>query len=1216
MKNKLKTIILAMLTVMSALPVFAQTSEEEPMMTIWTNRYETYGKDNNIQIAMTALQRLGHTTIEVDFGYGRKPFVISSEGSLSEDQENEVITGGTIVSGSVSKEGVIRFYGNPKSIDYVDCHGSNIYKIDISKMSELAIFECGHNELQALNTTGMQYLEFLDVKDNPFNEGLVLGNHNYLKFLNMNQLGDHALDHCNGAINLSAYPAIRQFTAWDSHCVRSIDLKKCNYLQQLSIDNTGVTSLDLSGNPYLMILNISDCGFSSIDLSKNTYLVELYADNQGIDDNNRKLKTLDLTNNTYLQRVTCAGNNLKELDITNLWNLVSLSASHNHLTSIKGLDYDEHLKNKELGKAAGPDSLAYVDLRYNNFSFATMPMVDPMTECELTNQFELPVGPEYGACETGKLDISKYVLREGTITDVAIAGLSRDGFSYDYQLMNGVDFDYDIDKGVITFLKEQPDSIQVACFNDYYEGVILLTTKFLVRSAENYGKPVELASFITSVNTEATINVATRENETLYVDFGNGVQVPFETTAHNMKEMKGDAAGAVRLFGRVGSTVESISIDNLPMTSADVNKLTTIKKLWITNCGLSEIDLGWNHLLRDINLSGNALKSLDLNGENNAFNKNELLYVNVSNNKLEFFDPGLSSVTILKMDCSNNLLPEINLNTMSRVADLNLSNNKLETVRLDDCTGITKLNISGNVLRNIDLSPCTMLSSLDITGNNFTYASLPKAKEGFIMAPQKAIKIAAKAATINLEAQAKVQGTQTVYTWKNAETGSSLTEGSDYTINNGNTTFSSSIEGQTVYCEMENALFPEFKGEKVLRTTNVTVTGMPQYCFGSFTTPVGGQRALMSLASTEPDTYIYIDWGDGELKEYPLQTMYTRFRDDVTIAGAEVKMYSNVADHGNMYVFSVDSVTMKNVDVSHMTELYCLTLDNAGLDDIDISKNIKLGEINFEGNHLTTIDLSAHKGLNMVTLTRNDLTEIKLAENNHIGWFAAAYNLLEDMDWAKLADAYNIDLAGNNLSSIDMKKLTGVGQLWISQNNLHEIDVEGHNLYVLDISTNNFDMTTLPYPAIPVYFYGNQSPLDVKCVNGKIDLSSQSSAWDVPSQIYFFEGSIDITIDDDGNAELLSDEYIEGTDFYNNSGIISFVEKHPAVTGLIVNELYPDLLLYTKTISVDADPEYSGIKDINIDAENSKVYDLQGRKITTPLRRGIYIKGGKTFINK
>lgn len=1205
--------LLFLLTLLLSVPALAQEPADEPMLTIWTNRYALYGADNSLQISMTALASVGSTNVEVDFGYGRRKVAVASDGNLSEDGENEVVTGGSVISGSVSPEGVVRVYGNAQDIDYLDCHGSNIYAIDIHRMTNLAILECGHNELKSLSTEGLTYLEYLDVKDNPFTEGLTLGSHSYLKYLNLNQLGDHALDGIGGRLDLSAYPALHIFMAWDSHCLRSVNSSGCKNLVQLSIDNTGVTSLDLSGNPYLQILNIADCGFNTIDLSNNPYLVELYADNQGQESVSRKLQALDLSNNTYLQRIYCSGNNLKTLDISKQWNLVSLEAHHNHLSRIDGIDMS-------LPEGQRPDSLAYLGLMYNDFTFATLPFVDPRTEFEYSDQHELPVAKEYGACEAGRLDLSQYVLRDGTSTAVAMAGLSRDGFSYDYQLMDGIDFNFDPESGIITFLKPQNDSIQVACFNDYFNGVVLLTSKFVVRSAEDYGKPVEKFSAVRIateevISTQGRLYVTTREDETLYVDFGNGQQVPFVTTAYTPAAISGELTGALRVYGRVGASFEDITITDLPLSSLDVSRLSDLRSLSVTGCSLHEIDLGWNNELVSLDLSNNMLSALDLNGENNAFNKNILSHVNVSHNRLTSFNPGVAAVTIHDMDCSHNLLSEINLRTMETLQQLNASHNLLTVLRLDDCKALRSLDVSGNELVSIDYSACPELSALDLRGNDYTFATLPEPKPGFLLAPQQQVRIAARAMSVDLTSEAVVHGSKTVYTWRRVGDGSALAEGSDYTISGGKTVFAESVVGQTLYCEMQNALYPDFVGDNVLRTTEITATGMPQYCIASFTTPVGGEKAMLSLAATEPDTYIYIDWGDGDLREYPLQTMYTLFEDDHTIAGADVHIYSNVAPHGNMYVFSVDSITMQNIDVRAMSELYCLNISHAGISDIDLSGNLKLGELILEGNRFSTIDLSAHKGLNMVVLASNELTDIKLAKGNHIAWFGASYNRLSDFDWQSLSSVYSLDLAGNDISAIDMSKLPDLGQLFIAQNRLHEIDLSGHpNLFVLDIATNCFDFSTLPYPSIPVYRYGNQQPLEVECIDGRIDLSSQLSAYDSASNIYFFEGEISITVDDNGNAVLLNREYEEGTDFFNAEGVISFAAPHDAVTGLVVNELFPDLLLYTKTIAVTADPQYDGISEVNAPAASRHMYNVNGQRVTSA--RGLVIKDGRAYMVK
>lgn len=1193
----MRKIMFAALLSLLTLPLLAQTGE--PILTIWTNRYAVYGEENTVQFSMTSARGIGSTDIMVDFGYGQQPFTIT-EGEIAEGgEDNDVVTGGTLVQGKVSSEGVIRVYGTAKDIDYLDCHGSNVWKIDISKMTQLSILELGHNELTTLCTEGLAYLEYLDVKDNPFTEGMYLGTHDYLKYLNLNQMGDHALDHCGGYLNISQYPALAIFMAWDSHCLKNLDTSGCGRLQQLSIDNTGVTSLDLSNNPYIKILNVADCGMSSLDVSAQTYLVELYADNQGQESDSRKLSSLDITNNIHLQRLTVAGNNLRELDVTNQYNLITLSASHNHLTRITGIDYEWQLQQRQQGLLAGPDELAELDIRFNDFTFATLPMVDPMTFIEYGDQHPVTVEREYGCTEEGKLDLSTFVQREGTTTQVALAWLSRDGYSEDGQLIPGEDFVYDEATNVITFLKEQTDSVQVACFNSYFNQDVLLTTKFLVRSAEDYGTPVYLFDLQPADGvTQLSMRVATREDETIYVDNGAGERTTHHLTAFVPATINTTVKGRVRLFGRAACDVLAIEIKDQPLLDIALDKVDRLRYLTLSNCALEGIDLSWNYQLTTLDLSGNNLQSLDLSGSMTVFNKNLLNYVNVSDNALTAFNPGVSALSFLNLDIHNNKLKEIDLQAMER---------------------LERLNVAGNELQSLDLSTNNALQILDIRNNHFTFATMPQTvATEVLMAPQQPVKIAQRSFAANLSSLAMINGVPTVYVWKETSTGTTLTEGTDYTISGGKTSFSENIIGKVLHCEMTNTEYPQFADANVLCTTDIIVTGKPQNLVATFTTPVADQVAHLSLTATKPNTYIYIDWGDDDLREYALNDeMFTLFDDDLTIGGAEVKVYSNEASHGNLYVFSVSGVKMSSIDVSKMTELYCLTVSGAGLETIDISQNLKLGEVNFDGNNLSQVDFTKHTNLFWVNVSHNNLTEVPLPTNNHVGIFAAAYNQIESIDTKTIESASTVDLTGNKLTEFDITKIPYLGQLFIAQNQLTHLDIDNANwLNVLDISTNRFDLSTLPLPQprFALYTYGNQQNINIECVGGKIDLTSQAVVNGEPTSIYFFDAPIEILYDEEGNPYFTAGEFIEDVDFTNEDGIITFNEDQPQVVAALMSPVFPSLMLYSNPIAVTGITAIEGVEIDRPVGADGRIYNLAGQRVSAAAK-GIVIKDGKKYID-
>jgi len=120
------------------------------------------------------------------------------------------------------------------------------------------------------------------------------------------------------------------------------------------------------------------------------------------------------------------------------------------------------------------------------------------------------------------------------------------------------------------------------------------------------------------------------------------------------------------------------------------------------------------------------------------------------------------------------------------------------------------------------------LLSMNCYRNNLTFATLPVKQTKWIdynTVPQANISISKSigiGGQIDLTSQYSVNGNITSYKWKVKGFGAVLVEGTDYTITNGNTTF---LKTQTdsVYCEMTNAVFPQFVNDYALKTTNVKI---------------------------------------------------------------------------------------------------------------------------------------------------------------------------------------------------------------------------------------------------------------------------------------------------------------------------------------------------------------------------------------------------------
>lgn len=1154
---------------LAVLPSRAQDTSSDPIMTIHTHRYETSGGAEEAAQIQFSLMSTEETPVKVDFGDGHLcTFTVTPDGEIGENEQDGTLTGGTTISGTVGPTGLIRVWGDASKFNYLDLHGSEVYRLDIAQLTSLEILSLSHNEIESLDLSMMDRLQYVDVADNTFEHGFTLGdNHPNLLLLNINQLGYGAL--ASGTVDLEPFPQLDQFSAWDTKCLHTLDTSHNERLRRISVDNTGMTHIDVSHNPMLQVLNVSDCGFTELDVTHNPHLVQLYVANESRSETNEKLTQLDLSQNPYLECLFLDGNAFTTLNLSQNPEMQVLHMANNRL---------EHLDIGMLHK------LIDLDLSGNCFDFATLP--EPSSHCagSLYYYYDLQqpwaIATEFAEGQT--LNLAKRTLRAGTETMGCLFSQNIDGISDPVQLIEGEDYTYA--DGCFTFLKPQADPVYAFLHNSKYQGCKMTTTQFMVRSAEDYGKPVTLFSFTPALTAGQSFGYAYTINGELIQEQGT-----YDGQTYNVQ-------------GTIGSRITTLDMAGVQLTDLDLTQLYYLEELNLDECGLTQIDLSWNRRLKHINLEHNALTRLDLTGVNNAYNKNVLTQIWAGHNALQEFCPGVVPVTIEKLRLGNNQIKEIDLRDMSRLHDLDLSNNQLSQLSLADCTTLEQLVVNHNLLTTLDVTPCEQLNHLEARLNRMRYSTLPEHSGS--LAPQQPITIAAKAQVVDLCSESVVHRCSTTFTWLDAMTGEVLIEGTDYTLSEGKTKFLAPAKGRTVYCQLTNEAFPDFTGEGVLCTSTTMVDSEPTHMVATFTTPVDGQTAALSLAAAEPNTYIYIDWGNGELEEYALQTTFQLFS-GTTVKDGQVRVLSNMLADGGITVFSISNVTMSTIDVTAMERLYCLTLDNAGLTSIDLSHNAELHELSLGGNELSTLDLSHNEHLGMLYLSGNHFTTLDVTDLKNLYWLQASNNAMTQVNLTGLTNLEALDLTHNQLTEIDVTTCSNLWQLFVAENQLHDIDLShNHLLNVVNLNSNCFDFSSLPLPEWNIYYYANQAPLTVECVDGKVDLSAQYEVGGNLSDFYWFVGDIEYCYDESGQLDLVNEELVEGEDYVVDEGVISFGQPWPKLTGLVVNATFPDILLFTQPIAVTT----SGIEEVEADEQECSYYSLDGSRLRIKPQNGCFIQ--------
>lgn len=1143
----------ALLGLLLCLPFagFAQTAEEEPIMVLKSNVITSAGSST-----FTIL--LGGTEegyIDVDCGYGPVEYELkvatldSSTGALT----------GTLITCNVSPEATVKIYGDASKIDVLNASGCYLSEIEISKLINLDILDLSHNELNALDLSGFHALQSIDVSDNLFEESplIIGGDKPGLAILDIGRISK--LDE---SFNLSDYPALMSFDAWACKGLTQLDPTGCPELRKISIDGTMVKELDVTKNTKLSILNISETAIRNIDLSKNTYLQQFYADHMsGSVNTGVKLESLDVSKNPNLVYLFASGNDLSEIDVTKNAYLTDLYVNNNQLSSIN-LDNNKNLLN--------------VSLRNNNLTYATLPLPNDewLYYAYAQNTMKVARSQKVGTV----LDFSDKVLRDGTVTTVALyktneanpGGATALGEEY-----------YTYENGKVTLLKALSDSVYVAFANDafpesafgYYP---LCTNKFMVKSEANYGADDKVLTFVAPVmSSEGTpiefglgIYGATPENpKTFYVDYGKG-KIEYTATSEDAPaspNVTGEVtnSGTVTVYVPEGELVSAFDMENITLNSIDFSKAPALRTLRLVNAGIygsENINLSWNRLLTELELTGNHFSSLNIRGLNDVYQKNLLHTINLSNNELKEVTLN-DNRTIWHLNLSHNQLTQLPLKDADYFQTLDVSDNKLEAIDIVYCTQMTSLNVANNNISSIVLPTEMSLKEVHCENNALTFLTLPRLSgvaEDYTYAPQQSVEIAKIGPGCDLS-RFNLEGSPTVFVWKKKD-GAVLVKGTEYEEEDGKTRFLSSLIGTEVYCEMTNPLFEDL----TLTTSAIEVAAMPTNVVASFTT-TADQKGELVLRATENNTPIYIDWlGTGvELEEYLVGTDPTAFT-VTSHKGANVRMFS-YSETDNLTVLSMSGLSLSSLDVSKMKQLVCLGAGNAGLSDVKWPASLGLAEVHLGGNNFSKIDLTQYTELHTLTLDNNKFATFDASVYPKMQILALSGNQLTSFK-GKNNELWSLSLSNNALSDIDLSGMPALHQLFLSGNQFSHIDVSAlSKLRVLYLDKNRFKFSTLPLDnGYALYTYGNQEPLAVEVVEGKVDLSSEAVINDVETVYRWF---VDVPTYDEA-GELVGEELYVDDEYLLNNGVTTFTRPVDNVMCVLTNSLFPNAVLYTPLIDV------------------------------------------------
>lgn len=573
----------------------------------------------------------------------------------------------------------------------------------------------------------------------------------------------------------------------------SVNIFKSKALRNLNLNNNELSEIDLSGNLQFNSIQLDNNKLTTLSLRgiNNTTMFSC--------DNNQLESIVFEASAPVLSNISCSGNKLKNLSFLSRASSVEvLDFSHNEVSDYMFTTmYNIRDLNMSYNKFKSAD-LAYntklekLNIEGNYFTYSTLPQTTAQ-EFVYGNQNPVTI-----AEKSFMVDLSSEVTFKGKNTK----------FTWKTESGNVMEegVDYSIENGITTFLKVQEEKVYAELTNEAYPDLTLTTT--LVETSE---KPeFVLANLVSTaeVGSEVRMILAAKTPKAVYVDFGDGKLAECILGSGNTTLTSQLGANKnITIYGYDESYCDLtiLSMSNVALEKVDITKLKDLSTLTLANSGLSGIDLSNNTILRELNLSNCNLENVDLS------KLTELSTVSLSSNKLSSIDlTNNKKLTILIIGDNNFetlVLPEL-----PALYQLSVSRNKLKTLDVTNCPILRELYCDGNNLSSLDMSGQTdKYSMVYAYDNNFKFSTLPVFDiynpMNYKYTPQKDVEITVDGGKVDLSSEYMVAENPTVYTWT-TETGATLVEGTDYTIDNGVTTFMKNFD-ENVYCSMTNAAYPE-----------------------------------------------------------------------------------------------------------------------------------------------------------------------------------------------------------------------------------------------------------------------------------------------------------------------------------------------------------------------------------------------------------------------
>ncbi|NQY30858.1 MAG: hypothetical protein HRT69_15500 [Flavobacteriaceae bacterium] len=711
---------------------------------------------------------------------------------------------------------------------------------------------------------------------------------------------------------------------FDNNQITAIDLSKNTELYRFSISYNSLVTLDFTGNLMLYDIDISNNLLTSINLNNNTALVYL-------DVTNNLLTSINTSNNTLLYSMGIDNNQLSSIDVSNNTILSGITATNNLLTTI--------------------------DLTLNTLLFHVDIQNNQLTSVNIQNGVNTNLSTSYQF--NTKNNPNLYCILVDNISYSTTNWTNIDAQSY-----------FRIDC-VETYV---PDDN----FENYLETHDANGNTVIIGDTSSMGNGVANDDYVT---TTAIESVTTLDINTLDIGDLPGIE---DFLALEYFYCNDNGFNDIDVSSNT-NLIELHCYNNFIGGTIDISSNTKLEKLIANDCQMTNLILGANNVLTELNIYNSNIPSLDLS----------------------------TTTAITNLNCSQNYnLNTLDVSVLPLLTDLNCGNINITSLNLSSNTNLVSLTANNLNGFNLDLSSNTLLTTIIVTASDLTSLNVKNGNNTNIVVFE---------ATENVPLTC-IQVDDAVYStanWINIDTQVSFNEDCSETYVPDN-----NFEN---YLETHDA-----SGNTVaIGTTTSMGNGIANdnYVF---------TNAISSVIDLDVNNQSIVDL-TGIAGFSAIETLRCYENNITTLnvtqntALIELRCRENgmtsldVSQNINLIDLYCQKNSLTSLDITQSTALVNLSFYNNSLTTIDVTQNVLLEQIDCVNNSLASIDVTQNVVLKYFYCDENNLTSLDVTQNILLDEFYCNYNQITSLDVSNCIVLDEFNCSYNNLSSLNIKNGNNIG---------------------------------------------------------------------------------------------------------------------------------------------------------------------------------------------